>query len=116
MYPPRHPTPPALPPGALGFIAARHDRPERLALYRPDGTLSNTYAVDATARDVADRCGLQIAPLTASTQRGAPFAVWYNGAPTPAAMLAWWSAENGFDLGSDAARLAYARAADGGAA
>jgi hypothetical protein len=37
-----------VPEGAVGFIAIRPDRPERLALYRPGGELSNTFAADET--------------------------------------------------------------------
>jgi hypothetical protein len=39
---------PALPADAVGFIARRVDRPERLALFRADGSLSNTFAVADT--------------------------------------------------------------------
>jgi hypothetical protein len=39
---------PALPANAVGFVAARADRPERLALFRADGSLSNTFAIDDT--------------------------------------------------------------------
>jgi hypothetical protein len=37
-----------VPEGAVGFVAPRADRPERLALYRPGGELSNTFAADET--------------------------------------------------------------------
>ena len=36
----------ALPADAVGYIARRRDRPERLALFRPDGTLSSSFARD----------------------------------------------------------------------
>lgn len=39
---------PALPADAIGFIGSRRDRPERLALFRADGLLSNTFAIDET--------------------------------------------------------------------
>lgn len=39
---------PKLPAGAIGFIGRRADRPERLALFRADGSLSNTFAQDDT--------------------------------------------------------------------
>lgn len=39
---------PALPADAVGFVARRVDRPERLALFRPDGSLSNSFAQDDT--------------------------------------------------------------------
>lgn len=39
---------PTLPANAVGFVAARADRPERLALFRADGSLSNTFAIDET--------------------------------------------------------------------
>ena len=39
---------PALPVGAVGFISRRADRPERLALFKADGSLSNSFALDET--------------------------------------------------------------------
>lgn len=30
----------------VGYVARCVDRPERLALFRPDGTVSNSFAVD----------------------------------------------------------------------
>jgi hypothetical protein len=39
---------PMVPNGAVGFITVRPDQPERLALYRPGGELSNTFAADET--------------------------------------------------------------------
>jgi hypothetical protein len=44
---------PALPSNAIGFVAVRADRPERLALFRADGTLSNSFAQDDTMETVA---------------------------------------------------------------
>ena len=41
-------TRPALPADAIGFIGHRDDRPERLALFRADGSLSNTFRIDET--------------------------------------------------------------------
>ncbi len=41
-------TRPALPADAIGFIARRDDRPERLALFKVDNTLSNTFRIDKT--------------------------------------------------------------------
>jgi hypothetical protein len=41
-------TRPALPADAIGFIARRDDRPERLALFKVDNTLSNTFRIDET--------------------------------------------------------------------
>jgi hypothetical protein len=41
-------TRPALPADAIGFIARRDDRPERLALFKVDNTLSNTFRIDDT--------------------------------------------------------------------
>ena len=41
-------TRPALPADAIGFIARRDDRPERLALFKVDNTLSNTFHIDET--------------------------------------------------------------------
>jgi len=41
-------SPPALTADAIGFIGSRQDRPERLALFRADGSLSNTFAIDET--------------------------------------------------------------------
>jgi hypothetical protein len=39
---------PALPANAVGFISRRADRPERLALFAADGTLSNTFGAADT--------------------------------------------------------------------
>lgn len=50
----KHPNPPAMPLGAVGFVAQRHDKPGRLALYRPDGTLSNTYGRNETLMQVGN--------------------------------------------------------------
>jgi hypothetical protein len=41
-------TRPALPADAIGFINRRDDRPERLALFKADGSLSNTFRIDET--------------------------------------------------------------------
>jgi len=41
-------TRPALPADAIGFIGRRKDRPERLALFGADGSLSNTFSPDDT--------------------------------------------------------------------
>ncbi len=41
-------TRPALPADAIGFIGRRDDRPERLALFKADGSLSNTFRIDET--------------------------------------------------------------------
>jgi hypothetical protein len=41
-------TRPTLPADAIGFIARRDDRPERLALFKVDNTLSNTFRIDET--------------------------------------------------------------------
>jgi hypothetical protein len=41
-------TRPALPADALGFIGRRDDRPERLALFKADGSLSNTFRIGET--------------------------------------------------------------------
>ena len=47
------PIPADLPAEAIGFVAVRPDRPERLALFRRDGTLSNSFAQDQDAAEVA---------------------------------------------------------------
>lgn len=39
---------PALPSGAIGFIGRRADRPERLALFKADGSLSNSFSINDT--------------------------------------------------------------------
>lgn len=39
-----HPNPPKLPAGAVGFLATRHDRPERRALYFPGGGLATSFS------------------------------------------------------------------------
>jgi hypothetical protein len=41
-------TRPALPADAAGYLSRRVDRPERLALFRADGTISNTFAISDT--------------------------------------------------------------------
>ena len=41
-------TRPVLPADAIGFLARRKDRPERLALFAANGTLSNTFGMDET--------------------------------------------------------------------
>ena len=41
-------TRPALPADAIGFIGRRDDRPERLAMFKADGSLSNTFRIDET--------------------------------------------------------------------
>jgi hypothetical protein len=41
-------TRPALPADAIGFISRRDDRPERLALFKADNSLSNTFRIDET--------------------------------------------------------------------
>lgn len=63
---------PVVPRGAIGFIAARPDRPERLALFRTDGTLSNSFAQDQDIEAV--RSALRRAGLTVDEQvvYGAP--------------------------------------------
>ena len=48
------PVPPAtMPADAVGFVAIRPDRPERLALFRPDGTLSNSFGQDEGHTEIA---------------------------------------------------------------
>lgn len=51
---------PKLPDGAFGFLATRHDRPERMALYRADGALQSTFAYDDTPAGIADRLNCRI--------------------------------------------------------
>ncbi|NMJ42810.1 hypothetical protein GWK16_16310 [Roseomonas sp. JC162] len=41
-------THPALPAEAVGYVSRRVDRPERLALFRADGTISNTFGIEDT--------------------------------------------------------------------
>lgn len=61
---------PQLPSGAWGFVAARTDRPERLALYRADGSLNSSFAV-----------GEDFADALAMVQRFDPAASWqFHGA------------------------------------
>lgn len=59
----RYPNPPQLPRWAMGFLAPRVDRPERYALHRPDGTLSNTFAQHATLSEIAAVCGFRLEML-----------------------------------------------------
>jgi hypothetical protein len=40
--------PAALPADAVGFVSRRKDKPERLAIFRPDGALNTTYSPDDT--------------------------------------------------------------------
>lgn len=40
------------PPGAIGYIGHRRDRPSRWALFKADGSLSNTFGRDDTLEDV----------------------------------------------------------------
>jgi hypothetical protein len=47
---------PALPADAVGFIAERHDKECRLSIYRPDGTISNTFGHGETFHAVAAAC------------------------------------------------------------
>lgn len=54
---------PVLPADAVGFVARRAGRPERLALFRADGSLSNTFAQDETMeslRPILARSGLTL--------------------------------------------------------
>jgi hypothetical protein len=54
---------PALPADAIGFIAARQDRPERLALFTAAGALSNTFSPDDTLdtlRGILARNGMDV--------------------------------------------------------
>ncbi len=47
-------TPPAtLPADAIGFVARHPERPERLALWHRDGSLSNWFARDLTREAIA---------------------------------------------------------------
>ena len=55
-------TRPALPADAIGFIARRDDRPERLALFKVDNTLSNTFRIDETVDTL--RPALALAGMT----------------------------------------------------
>jgi hypothetical protein len=54
---------PAVPADALGFLTTRHDRPERLALYRSNGDLAVTFAYDDTPAGIAARGLSDGAPL-----------------------------------------------------
>jgi hypothetical protein len=56
-------TRPPLPADAVGFIGRRKDRPERMALFLADGTLSNTFSPDDTLATV--RAMLAPAGMTA---------------------------------------------------
>lgn len=58
-----------IPADAMGFFARRADRPERWALFRPDGTLSNTFAHDETPCSVAEAHGLQVTPYGREARR-----------------------------------------------
>jgi hypothetical protein len=58
---------PVLPEGAIGFLAPRADKGDRFALYRPDGTLSNTFGIGETAREIASRGAVRFELLPADT-------------------------------------------------
>lgn len=58
-YNPAPATRPAnLPADAIGFIAHRKDKPERLAAFMADGSLSNTFAFDETLDDIRAKMAL----------------------------------------------------------
>jgi hypothetical protein len=59
-------TRPALPADAIGFISRRDDRPERLALFKADGSLSNTFRIDETIDTL--RPALTAAGMTVDAQ------------------------------------------------
>jgi len=59
-------TRPALPADAIGFISRRDDRPERLALFKADGSLSNTFRIDETIDTL--RPALAAAGMTVDAQ------------------------------------------------
>lgn len=40
--------PAVLPADAVGFVSRRKDKPERLAIFRPDGALNSTFSPDDT--------------------------------------------------------------------
>jgi hypothetical protein len=65
-----------IPKDAIGFLAARHDKPEpRFALYHPDGRLSNTFAIDQTAKDIGKQTGLDFRSIDQTYN--------HHGAETP---------------------------------
>ena len=59
-------TRPALPADAIGFIARRDDRPERLALFKADGSLSNTFRNDVTIDEL--RSALAMVGMTVDAE------------------------------------------------
>ena len=65
--------PPRLPADAIGFLTTRQDRPERLALYRPDGTISNTFGYDDTPAGIADAAQLRLEPVAGKTRMWAVY-------------------------------------------
>lgn len=46
---------PVLPANAVGFIGRRVDRPERLALFHANGTLSNTFGIEETEETIGEQ-------------------------------------------------------------
>jgi hypothetical protein len=56
---------PTLPAAAIGFVTVRADRPERLALYRQGGELSNSFAQDMDAAQIAAATGLRLEQIGA---------------------------------------------------
>jgi hypothetical protein len=47
-------TTPTLPADAIGFLGRRQDRPERLAFFMANGSLSATFSPDDTADSLRD--------------------------------------------------------------
>ena len=71
-----HPNPPRLPEGAIGFISARPDRPERVALFHPNGLLSCTFSPDETPERICDAAGLRMQELPTGADRRGYWAVF----------------------------------------
>jgi len=46
-------TPANIPADVVGFLSRRAARPERLAMFMPNGDLSNTFGIDDTAETLA---------------------------------------------------------------
>ena len=55
--------PPALPAGAVGFLAERKDRPGHLAAFMADGTLRATFGCTETAEQIAAQTGIRMEPI-----------------------------------------------------
>jgi hypothetical protein len=64
----KRPSLPSCPDGAIGILTVRHDRPERFAIYRPDGTLGCSFACDQTPNEIREAIGATLQALPPDTR------------------------------------------------